>query len=337
MRPRAVLHATAICLLLAAATVRAAPPGLIPQTARGQKAASTAKKPALAGSLSERAESRLKALSALPGSLGERPESPLKKPSALPGSLGERPESPLKKPSALPGSLGERPESPLKKPSALPGSRAERPESRFKTLEQTAALKQRAGLERLLKEVPDPQLKPLSKILLHKTGFSGFSIVDGAVKQFSTDFQAGAKNPDRYMSEVSLSQPALVEKWNNTPQDKRIFVIGAGKDSAKVSELTESLKSDGYTVFFYKFCRQSSGALCRSQAVGAMCGTSGITMVYQTPAAELSEYVKVEAATAGFIEGLNDKVVLISTSELFAAKFAMYVANMPTPTPSAIK
>ena len=52
---------------------------------------------------------------------------------------------------------------------------------------------------------------------------------------------------------------------------------------------------------------------------------------------ELSEYVKVEAATAGFIEGLNDKVVLISTSEFLAAKFAMYVANMPTPTPSAIK
>ena len=301
MRPRAVLHATAICLLLAAATVGAAPPGLLPQTARGQKAASTAQKPGLPGPLSEPAESRLKALSALPGPLGERPESK------------------------------------LKTPSALPGSRAERPESTFKTLKPTAALKQRAGLERLLKEVPDPHLKPLSKILLHKTGFSGFSIVDGAVKQFSTDFATGAKNPDRFMSEVSLSQPALVEKWKNTPREKRIFVIGAGKDSAKVSELTESLKSDGYTVFFYKFCRQSSGALCRSQAVGAMCGTSGITMVYQTPSAELSEYVKVEAATAGFIEGLNDKVVLISSSDLLAAKFAMYVANMPTPTPSAIK
>ncbi len=283
MCPRAVLHATAICVLLAAATVWAAPPGLIPETARGQKAASTAQKPALPGSLSERAESRLKALSALPGSLGERPES------------------------------------------------------RFKTLEPTAALKQRAGLEQLLKEVPDPQLKPLSKILLHKTGLLGFSIVDGAVKQFSTDFPAGAKNPDRFMSEVSLSQPALVEKWKNTPREKRIFVIGAGKDSAKVSEWAESMKSDGYIVFFYKFCRQSSGALCSSRAVGAMCGTSGITMVYQTPSAELSEYVKVEAATAGFLAGLNDKVVLISTSEFLAAKFAMYVANMPTPTPAAIK
>jgi hypothetical protein len=300
MHPRAVLPATVICLLLAAATVWAAPPGLIPQTARGQKVTSTAQKPALPGSLSERADSRLKALSALPGSLGERPESKFKTP-------------------------------------ALPGSRAERPESTFKTQKPTAALKQRAGLEQLLKEVPDPQLKPLSKILLHKTGLSGYSIVDGAVKQFSTDFAAGAKNPDRYMSEVSLSQPALVEKWNNTPQDKRIFVIGAGKDTAKVSEWTKSMESSGYVVFFYKFCRQSNGALCSSKAIGAMCKTSGTTMLYQTPAAELSEYVKVEAATAGFIEGLNDKVVLISTSELFAAKFAMYVANMPTPTPSPVK
>jgi len=284
MRPRAVLHATAICLLLAAATVWAAPPVLIPQTARGQKPASTAQKPALPRSLSERTEPRLKALSALPGSLGERPES------------------------------------------------------RFKTLEPTAALKQRAGLERLLKEVPDPQLKPLSKILLHKTGLLGFSIVDGAVKQFTTDFAEGAKNPDRFMSEVSLSQPALVEKWKNAPREKRIFVIGAGKDSAKVSDWAESMQSDGYIVFFYKSCSQSGGALCSSKAVGAMCGTSGTTMVYQTPAAELSEYVKVEAATAGFLEGLNDKVVLISTSEFLAAeKFAMYVANRPTPTPSAIK
>jgi hypothetical protein len=121
------------------------------------------------------------------------------------------------------------------------------------------------------------------------------------------------------------------------PPEKRIFVIGAGKDNAKVFEWAKSMESNGYIVFFYKFCRQSNGALCSPEAVGAMCRTSGTTMLYQTPAAELSEYVKVEAATAGFIEGLNDKVVLISTSELFAAKFAMYVANMPTPTPSAIK
>ena len=281
MRPRALLDATAIGLLLAVATVWAAPPGLIPETAHGQKAP-------------------------VPGS--------------LPGPQGERPESTIKKPSALPGLLGER------------------PEWLFKTPEQTAALKQRAGVEQLLKQVRDPHLKPLCKILVHKTGLSGSSIVNGAVKQFSTDFERGFKNPDRFMSEVSLNQRPLVDEWLAVPQEKRIFVIGSGKDSAKVSELTESLESHGYKVFFYDFCRQSSGVLCSSQAVGAMCGKSGITMLYQTPFAEHSEYVKVEVATAGFLEGLNDKVVFISTSELLAAKsFAMYVANLPTPTPSAVK
>ena len=287
MRPRALLNVTAICLLLAAATVWAPPPP--PAAAPWQKPAP-----------------------------GQKPAAAKKAAAAQKAAVAQKPASTAQKP-------------------ALPGSLSERAESRLKALEPTAALKQRAGLERLLKEVPDPQLKPLSKILLHKTGFLGFSIVDGGVKQFSTDFAAGAKNPDRFMSEVSLSQPALVEKWEKTPREKRIFVIGAGKDSAKVSEWAESMQSDGYSVFFYKFCRQSSGGLCSSKAVGAMCGTSGITMIYQTPSAELSEYVKVEAATAGFLEGLNDKVVLISTSEFLAASSRWYVANMPAPTPTPIK
>ena len=269
MCPRAVLHATAICLLLAAATVSA-----------------EAQKPA----------------------------------AAQKGAL-----APLKAESTF--KVWEQPLPKVLDPLGRPGSTLKAPEP-------AAALKQRAGLEQLLKEVPDPQLKPLSKILLHKTGFLGFSIVNGAVKQFSTDFEKGAKNPEQFMSEVSSSQPELVEKWNKAPQEKRIFVIGAGKDSAKVSEWAKSMESDGYIMFFYKFC----SPLCSSKAVGAMCKTSGTTMVYQTPSAELSEYVKVEAATAGFIEGLNDKVGLISTSEFLAAKsFTMYVANMPTPTPSPVK
>jgi len=157
------------------------------------------------------------------------------------------------------------------------------------------------------------------------------------VKRFSQDFEAGARNPFRFLSEVRLSQPALVSEWENTPREKRIFVIGAGKDSAKVSELAKSLKADGYTAFFYKFCGQSSGALCSSQEVGAFFGTADQTMLYHTSSAELSKYVEVEAATARFLEGLDKPVILISTSELLAAKFAMHVANMPTPTPSAVK
>jgi aryl carrier-like protein len=115
-------------------------------------------------------------------------------------------------------------------------------------------------------KVLDPQLELLYKI-------SGHSprpwVVEGTVKQFAHDFQTGAKDPDRFLSEVRSNQPALVKEWEAAPREKRIFVIGAGKDSAKVSELAEPWKSDGYAVFFYDFCRP----LCSSQAVGAMFGS----------------------------------------------------------------
>jgi hypothetical protein len=128
-----------------------------------------------------------------------------------------------------------------------------------------------------------PQLELLRKV----SGLSGVSIVEGTVKRFSQDFEAGARNPDRFLSEVKLSQPTLVSEWQNTPREKRIFVIGAGKDSATVTELTKSLKSDGYTAFFTSFCGQS-GALCSSKAVGAFFGTAGSTMLYHTTSAERS-------------------------------------------------
>jgi len=99
----------------------------------------------------------------------------------------------------------------IEKPALL-GSRGQLGESTFKTLEM-------AG----------PQLK-----LLQKTppGFSPPAIVKGSVKQFATGFEAGFRNPDRFLSEV---QPDLLSEWKNIPRDKRIFVIGAGKDSAEVS------------------------------------------------------------------------------------------------------
>src|SRR5215510_4561685 len=292
MRPRALLHATAMCLLLAAATVWAQAQ-VIPEIVPRQKPASTAQKP-------------------------EWPGGPLVKPS----------ESILNR-SALLESLSNRPESILKRRSASPG---ERPDLTFKTSEQTAALKQSAELEQRLKRVAGPQLKLLQKIA---PGFSPPAVVDGSVKRFATGFEAGARNPDRFLSEV---QPNLLSKWTKVPRDKRIFVIGAGKDSAKISEITESLRSDGYAVFFYKVCSEGGGALCSHEAVGAMCAKSGWTVLYETPYAKLSEYVQVEIATAGFVEGLNERVFLISNEELFAGHFvAMYVANMPMPTPSAVK
>src|SRR6266481_7007730 len=115
--------------------------------------------------------------------------------------------------------------------------------------QQKPAAAQKAASAQRAASAAHPQLELLRKV----SGLSGVSIVEGTVKRFSQDFEAGARNPDRFLSEVRLSQPALVSEWQNTPREKRIFVIGAGKDSAKVSELAESLKSDGYKLFFTSF------------------------------------------------------------------------------------
>jgi hypothetical protein len=120
----------------------------------------------------------------------------------------------------------------------------------------------------LTKEL-DPRLKLVQKI---DSRFTHFSVVKGTVKRFALDFEAGARNPESYLPEVS---PELVSKWFKVPQENRIFIIGAGKDSAEVSQAAESLRAQGNEVFFYDFCRP----LCSSKAVGAMFGTSGITML----------------------------------------------------------
>jgi hypothetical protein len=176
-----------------------------------------------------------------------------------------------------------------------------------------------------------PQFK-----LLHKIApkLSRVSLVEVTVKRFSKEFKAGARNPELFLSEVRLRQPELLFQWLAAPQEKRIFVIGAEEDSAKVSELAESLKPDGYVVFFYDFCRENSLELCSSQAVGAMCSTSGNTVVYDSPFAASSKYVQVEVATAQFLQGAGPRVILISSSELVGAvagaQFAMYVAETPS-------
>jgi len=181
--------------------------------------------------------------------------------------------------------------------------------------------------QQLAKEL-DPRLQLVQTI---DSGFTHFSVVEGAVKGFAHDFEVGARNHASYESKIPLE---LLKPWKEVTRDKRIFIIGAGKDSTEISKAAESLRAQGNAVFFYDFCRP----LCSSEAVGAMFGTSGRTMLYNTPSAELSKYVKVEAATARFLKGLDSKQpVLISTEELLAGRFSMYVANKPTPTPSAVK
>ena len=282
MRPRALLHVAAICLLLAAATVWAPPP---PQGAKTQPGRSA------------------------PSEI--LPFAPARKEYFVPGQ--KRPAWEIRPPWEIRAAAN--------KPAA-----AEKPKPADKPAAAAAAAEKAAF-------AANPQFELLGKVV---PGLSprDFSVVPGTVKRFSHDWETGARNPNRYLRELRSNQRALLDEWENTPPKKRIFVIGSGKDFPKISEWAQSLKSEGNTVFFYKYCRP----LCSSEAVGAMAGTSGRIMLYHTTSAELSKYVKVEVAQARFLEGLDKRVILISTEELFAAKtFQMYVAEMRMPTPSPVK
>jgi hypothetical protein len=281
VRPRALLHATAICLLLAAATVWATPVSLFKLLARSQK--------------SQQALRLLRA--------GKTQEAlPILKDVIKAKRVENTPEA-----IALATEL----------------------EDQVRTAKYGSAVK---TLEQSLKQVLDPHFELLRNI---DSGVSRVSVVEGRVKRFSKDFAAGARDPDHFLSDVKLARPALLSEWLAAPREKRVFVIGAGEDSAKISEFAESLKSDRYAVFFYDFCRRS-GALCSNEAVGAI-GTSGLTLLYHTPSATLSKYVTVEVATARFLEGLDRRVILIASPDLLAAfggaNFTMHVADMATSSP----
>jgi len=300
VRPRALLNITAICLLLAAATVWAQRPPPTVKTQLGRSAPSEI-----------------------------LPFAPARKEYFLPGQK-----------RAAPWEIGAFRE--IRPAAEKAAAAAEKPKPADKPAAAAAAAEKAKPADKLAGAAPaaekaafaaNPQFELLSKVV---PGLSsgGVRIVPGTVKRFSVDFEDGFRHPERYLPEVRSSQRGLLERWENKTQDKRIFVIGAGKDSAKVSEWAESLRAQGNEVFFYDFCRPP----CSSEAVGALFGMSGRTMLYNTPSAELSKYVEVEVATARFLKGLDKQaVVLISTEELLAGQFRMYVANMPTPTPSAVK
>jgi hypothetical protein len=309
MRPRALLHATTMCLLLAAATVWAVPTSLFKLLGRSQKAALAAKA-TLAASKSEQA---LQLLSA-----GKTEEAL----PVLEALINAKRSENTAESIALANQLEQQ----------VKVLRAER--TLQTTLQTLQRLEQKVGPAQALKQLPDPHLKLLHKI---GSGLSRVSVVEGRVKRFSKGFEAGFRDPDRFLPEVELHRPKLLSEWLDAPQDKRIFVIGAAENKAEISEWAKSWKSDGHPVFFYEFCRDSSGILCRDEAVGAMARTSGVTFVYDTPAARDSKYVAVEVATARYLAGVDRRVFLIPSFKLpgsFYDKtgFAMYVANMPTPS-----
>jgi hypothetical protein len=117
------------------------------------------------------------------------------------------------------------------------------------------------------------------------------------VKSFVREFEAGAREPERYFADPSAN-PLLVARWKATPKSDRVFVAATEKDTAVVDSLRVELERQGKTVFFYRFCAQAPGVLCDSRTVGAFFGTAGTAVLAVTEATGSSRFLSHEVAAA---------------------------------------
>lgn len=149
----------------------------------------------------------------------------------------------------------------------------------------------------------DAAALPTSRIRVTKTG----------VKHFAKDFRAGMDNPNLYKTSMDPKQQQLLAAYYAAPKERRIFIAGSGKDTPQIHQIEAALK-DKYTVFFYEFCREASGALCWSESVGAAFASADQALFFNTPAAAASKYLPFELMVAMGKEGW-----LFAPGELVAA------------------
>jgi hypothetical protein len=121
-------------------------------------------------------------------------------------------------------------------------------------------------------------------------------LVSPSVKRFGEKFMDGAWDGDDVLQTVKTLDPARVAKWRNTPQEKRLFVVGAREDTEHLAPSFKALEDQGYEVFFYRLCESRPGMLCDSETVGAFFATAGNVLVSRSSAAAMSEFVKMELA-----------------------------------------
>lgn len=151
---------------------------------------------------------------------------------------------------------------------------------------------------------------------------SGLHIVDPGVKRFIRDFTDGANKPHSTFDNLDADYMAHIKKWLKAPQAKRIFIVGSGEDLGLINTLRDTLNTQGFEVFFYKYCRENSGALCRAQVVGAFHQTAGTTLFADTRAAMSSKYVVYELETIKRIREGRAMVVTVSTTHIRQASIA---------------
>ena len=87
----------------------------------------------------------------------------------------------------------------------------------------------------------------IKAILEAVSGLRPFEVVPYSVKRFQTEFREGAVNPGRYLRESD--QDGLLARWTEVPQERRLFIIGAGKDTSEIATIQRRLRDRGFEVY----------------------------------------------------------------------------------------
>lgn len=147
---------------------------------------------------------------------------------------------------------------------------------------------------------------------------STIRIVPANVKRFVADFKKGASDPQSALHLAARHSPELVRTWKATAPQRRIFIAAAGDDLDAINALTAALEADGYTVFFYRFCIQPSGALCPSTTTGAFFQSAGKALFLDSKAASSSRYIAAEVGTAQRLQSGQAQLILVTPVEILS-------------------
>src|ERR1019366_4530934 len=126
-------------------------------------------------------------------------------------------------------------------------------------------------IRRLFAALDDEQLKVIRPLDDVATGAGRVRFVLGPdVKRFARNFEQGGRNPQAHGPVIDK----VVPDWFNKEKGKRVFLIGAGVDRKRISEIKVAWQRDGYATFFYEDCIAAVGVLCSEGVVGAFMGTA---------------------------------------------------------------
>lgn len=179
-------------------------------------------------------------------------------------------------------------------------------------------------------ELLPPRQAAILKPLDHEPYRIGaISIVDVRMKQFIARLKESARTfgVNRVRPEVG----ELWQRWNTAPIERRVFIVGSGKDAATVRALQAQLEPQGIQLFFYRFCEELTGHLCPDRVVGAFGATAGHHFILDTPYSRASEYVAYEAAALRQMRGDGGVMILLVSGDLERATIAKSVAVFVVP------